>query len=777
MTLARGMGSYRKRNGVAKAPKNLAEPGIGATVDQQVRLYQESAGVENLASDPFVEEQARHAVMSGLKDVFNVMEFLRNKWLILYRLYRGETLVQYSYGRNQLHSPEPFKIVETLEPRLMREIFGSQRWYRLIGEDATWDENARAQEHLTMDQLRASRYRRKAATLIRNALIYGNAPQKTFWKQEIGHRRMRTARRVPDPDTPGGTMVELVEEKRQEILFDGNTTELISPFDIFGPPNASSAEDAEWMADRSGWPDFKVKQMGELGHWINLSALEDHPGSRDSTFGDEFKERKSYSYGVFDPREAQSAPHIPHYQVIDWWGPLVVKVDGKRYETRQCNVVMIEPGSANLIVRVTENPFWPGEKPYQMYRPIQLQDELFGIGALEMIARLSFEKDLKRNLYMAASQLQASPIYITSDEANIPDGQFVFEPGMNFRVPGDPTKAVFQLPMSPIGDTALKAENILTVDIRETAGTNSPQMGASDPFGSSSNTATEYSGNLQQADVRLSGLIESFDEDITMPMLSQMAMNNQQFMSWERVVREIGADGVRYRDQFLVRPEDLVGRFLVQPLAGMNLKQRQVQVQQLVSVLDRAAVINQMYGPQAVKVPRLLAKILQDGFDIRNVDDFIDVGADGSTTMLSALQEQELWYHGNVPPVRDGDNHYRHHVVHDAELKSERFQDLDKHSPETAGLARAHIADHMMKISLMQEIQERDVMMMAQQQAVQGMSPGAPGAPLPSEGAESPKFRQNEVERGEGKSDGGDGEGTGVKAQAGREAPNLGSTM
>ena len=108
MTLARGMGSYRKRNGVAKAPKNLAEPGIGATVDQQVRLYQESAGVENLASDPFVEEQARHAVMSGLKDVFNVMEFLRNKWLILYRLYRGETLVQYSYGRNQLHSPEPY---------------------------------------------------------------------------------------------------------------------------------------------------------------------------------------------------------------------------------------------------------------------------------------------------------------------------------------------------------------------------------------------------------------------------------------------------------------------------------------------------------------------------------------------------------------------------------------------------------------------------------------------------------------------------------------------
>src|SRR5690606_1299048 len=108
-------------------------------------------------------------------------------------------------------------------------------------------------------------------------------------------------------------------------------------------------DDAEWCADRSAMPDFKVKEMGELGHWINLEKLRDHPGSGDTSFGDEFKERKSYAYGVFDPREASWAPHIPHYEILDWWGPLVVRNDRGNLETRICNVVMVEPKSLQLV--------------------------------------------------------------------------------------------------------------------------------------------------------------------------------------------------------------------------------------------------------------------------------------------------------------------------------------------------------------------------------------------------------------------------------------------
>src|SRR5690606_34112720 len=151
--------------------------------------------------------------------------------------------------------------------------------------------------------------------------------------------------------------------------------------------------------------------------------------------------------------------------------------------TRICNVVMIDPDGLKLIVRVTENPFWHRGLPYQAWRPISLKEEFYGIGALEMIARLSLEKDTKRNLLMASTQLEANPMFAVSDEANVPGGQLIIQPGGTIRTSGDPTKAIVPIHIPKVSDSALKAENVLTVDIRETAGATSPSMGAKDPFG------------------------------------------------------------------------------------------------------------------------------------------------------------------------------------------------------------------------------------------------------------------------------------------------------
>src|SRR5690606_5529233 len=83
---SRGMGTYRRRKGTQPVlePYELTESAArdGTDAEQKARLYEESVGFPNLANDPFVVEQAKGAVLSGVKDVFNVMEFLRNKWLV-----------------------------------------------------------------------------------------------------------------------------------------------------------------------------------------------------------------------------------------------------------------------------------------------------------------------------------------------------------------------------------------------------------------------------------------------------------------------------------------------------------------------------------------------------------------------------------------------------------------------------------------------------------------------------------------------------------------------
>lgn len=777
-TAGRGMGAARKLAGTT--PIYTGYDLTESYEDNQnppkvARLYEEMVGFENLANDEFVAEQAKSAVLGCLKETLGTMEFLRNKWLILYRLWRGE-ITSASFGQS-LHSPTPFKIVESIHPRIMRTVFGSERWFQLYGVGEEDDVASRAQEALCRDQFRAMGYRGKTSRFIRDGLIYGTAIQKTYWKQKVEERAYRRARRVPNPESPGTTKVELQEVKEQKLMFDGNDCLPISIFDFLAPPAANSIDDAEWACDRSLWADYKVKEMVELGHWTGLEALADDPGSDGDTSPDEFKERKAYAYGVFDGRNAKQSPHVPHYQVIDWWGPLVIRRTNEggvpSYETRICNVVMVQPEGKALIARVTVNPFWHGKKPYQVWRPCDVSDELFGVGAIEMIARLSREKDKKRTLLMNATQLEGNPMWAVSDQSNIPPGQLVAQPGLVVRCP-DPKNSIVPLAFPGVSDAALKAENILEAEMREVSGVTAPVIGVNDPMGGASKTATQSNNDLDEANMRLSGAIGNFDLEVTCPMLEQMAWNNMQFCSYEKVIRDVGPMGVRFRDRFTISPEQLIGQFIVQPLSGFRLMTKTTQVQQLINLLDRAPVINQMYGPNAVKMPKLMAYIMENGFDIRNADEFIQLPPE-DTKLVTALEEHEAWYHGNVPPRRADDNDMRHALAHQEEIASERFEELERRDPGVAAKARAHVADHLRKLALVQEQQEKMLMEMGQAAAAQGITVGGEGAGAggpdgaaePGQDPESPKVRSNENEPG--------GEQREAKSEAMSNAPNGGA--
>jgi hypothetical protein len=196
-------------------------------------------------------------------------------------------------------------------------------------------------------------------------------------------------------------------------------------------------------------------------------------------------------------------------------------------------------------------------------------------------------------------------------------------------------------------------------------------------------------------------------------------------------------------------------------------------------------VINQQYGPKAVNMPRLFAYILESGFDIRNADEFIQRSPEESR-LLTALEEHELWYHGNVPPRRPDDNDLRHWLAHSEELKTDRFAQLEESDPATAAMARAHIADHMRKLARLAEMQEQMMMMMQQQATLQnlvgaGVDAGggmteelgpeggaAPeGAATPDQQPTSPKIRSNENQP--------QGSYADVKSPAMAGAPNAGA--
>lgn len=766
-----GLGSVQKRKGSSPIYTRHTEtetPDDLKDLAKQDRQYNESLP-PNLAGDRQIYDRAKFAVDMTINSVFNSMEYMRNKWLTLYRLYRGESLAQFGYGRIPLHSPEPFKAVETMHPRLFKALFAIEPWFLIYGQDFRDDMPAKHQTALCRAQMMDMDYLQTVRMLLREFCMYGTCVQKLYWRRNVRKVQYRHAQRIPNPDFPGTSKLILRDVEREEYEFDGNDAQPVSIFDFFAPLSSNGVRHMEWCADRSLVPDYQVRQRGEAGEWLNLDELEHVPGDEVQTFRDEMKERKNLSYGVSDSRQASTAPHVGHRECLDWYGPL--RLDGK--SEVMCQVTILDPRQKRCITVVREIPFWHGEKPYQVARYIALEEETFGIGLLESSARLSMELDAKKNLYHAAVQLESNPMMVVGSQANIPDSQLIAIPGLILRAESADDIKPFVMPR--VSESALQAMTELRTDFRETTGVTAPVMGESN-----SQTATQDQNDLNESNVRIGGGVKSFELELIAPMLNQMCWNNQQFMTRERVLNVIGPYGLRFEDRYSIKPEQITGRFVYIPMASVQLSSRAVQTQQLINLLDRAPQINQLTGTETIKIAALLSKIFREGFGFHDVANFIQVPP-SEAGVLTPTEEHELWYHGEVPPVKELDNQLRHYIAHMAELGTDAYQDFEKKHPEIADKARAHVAKHAVELEKMGMLQENQLMQATQMGAVSaaaqggGSEPGAEGGSgFAGSGQQpgSPGFRSSSgPESGMPKSAAGE-----IKSNAGMHAPNLGAS-
>lgn len=729
-------------------------------VEQDARIHHEAMGFKNLATDPELRERAKHAVLNSMKDSETVMEELHAKWLSLYRMYRGDSLADGVHGNVPLHEPEPYKAVETVHPRLMRSIFQQRPIFRLDGEEWEDEDASRHQTMLITHQLEDQRWRNTCDLLARELLIYGTCVQKTFWRQDIKEVQYQRVRRVPG-DRPGIEKNELQQVRREEMVFDGNVSRPVSIFDFYASPVTNPC-DAQWCGDRSLWPTYEIMRMGELGLWINLNEMRDHPGGEVVSMGDEYKERKFYSAGVYDSREAKAVPHISHYVCYDWWGPLDISKNKDGGKEVLCNVTMLDPKSKQLIVCIRQSPYWHGELPYQIARWVALHEELFGIGLLEPIARQSYELDAKKNQFHVATALEANPMVVADDTANIHDNQLIAVPGLVLRA--GTTESIKPLVVPKVSDAALQAMGELKQSIRETHGVTAPISGFQS--GSSSKTLGQHTSEVNEAAMRILGGLTRFEEELILPMVNQMAWNNQQFLSRAKTVRVLGAHGLSFDDRYTVRPENITGRFKAYAIASERLSTQLVQVQQLINLLDRAPVLNQAMGTELIKIRPLLLKIFREGFGFKDAGEFITVDP-REIGILSSTEEHEAWMHGVVPRVRDEDAHVDHFASHEQFFQTEHFTWLEKNMPHVAADALEHATKHLVKLTQNIELfsaqrnKAADQGSLAQLAQGNGSSAGGRGFNEPGQNPGSPNFRSEspneempEDEEGQSKSEG-----------------------
>lgn len=724
----------KRRGVVAKRAEFTDSPEFLRDPSQQAQWIASRMGHENLATRPDVAERARAVISQELAATRTTLEYLRNKWLILYRLYRGESLTKHFYGRSSVHVPEPFKAVETIVPRLISSLFDIEPWHKVVGRTKAYDASAQLMQSLIDQQVYEIDLVRRAERICRNLAIYGTSPGYTMWRQEIRNVQYRKTRRLPDPSNPGRFVTRMEDVSREEVVFDGNDYAPIELWDYFAPPLSPSVDEAEWAAHRRLYSFDEVREMGKAGLWENLRQLDDAVGDDHASFDDEFKQRKAYSIGVWDPNAELQAAGIGHFEVLERWGLFDIEGDGN---AEVCQIIAIQPAGRTVIVRVCRNPYWHGEKPYVVPRYITLEGEHFGIGVIEPIAKLSMELDQKRQLELAGTQLASNPMLIAVDGANIPDEQLIATPGLVLRAPtADGIKPLF---IPDVSDAAIKSQNRITSDIRETTGAVTTMMGGSER---GEETAYEVRSRMNESNVRIRGAIGNMEREFIIPLMQRFDWNNQQFQNTPKVVRAIGYAGLKWASEFVVTPEKITGQFNHVALAGHRLNQQFVQVQQLVNMLDRAPALN-MAQPGMIRLPQLVAKILQEGFGIRDVDELVELDTE-DTRALSAWEEHEAWKQGVVPPIHERENLLRHAKLHQDFVNGEEFAQIERDDPGTAAKVQAHIATTMAKIARLYEQQEQQLMLAAQARSVRGEEGGKPGGRgfnEPGQSPGSPNFR------------------------------------
>jgi len=758
MRLSLGMVEKRKAPKAAGSHTFEETPDVLTDIDQQAQWVADRMGFQNKASSPDICARAKQVIRSEMSLTKTTLEYLRNKWLILYRLYRGESLSRFFYRQSNFHAPEPYKAVETIVPRIMSALFENEPWFKFVGEKLSDDNAAKMMDALITHQVRDIDFVRRWETIIRDLCIYGSKPLYVFWKQEWREVNYRRPRRMPNPRLPGSSIVELEDISQEEVVSDTNDFCPLDIYDFYGPPLARDVESAEWCGHRTLYTSDKVKQQLQMGMWDNARELADLSGQDSANFDDEFKQRRAYSIGVWTPTAEMQSSYVGHYEVFERWG--LFDIDGTNTPV-PCQIVAIQPRGRCVIVRVCKNPYWHGRKPYVLPRYTRLDNEFFGIGVIEPIAKLSLELDEKRQLELAAQNLSSNPALIVDDSANVPDEQLVIQPGLVLRAGS--ADGIKPLIIPDVSDAAIKGAIRIQQDIRETTGASATMQGSSDA-GSGSETATAVTKKLDEGSARVRGTISNIEVDGLCPLLDMFAWNNQQFISVPMSIRAIGSAGLKWPTEMTVRPESITGKFRVVVLSGFLLNQHRIMTQQLVNLLDRAPVINQMQ-PGLIRLDELLFRVFRDGFGFKDAHEIINMDVE-RMGLPSALEEEELWMHGEVPPVRKGENLVRHLQSHNMWLRDEKAKWLLEHAPDIYAKCVAHVQDTMKEMAKLQEQQEAAMMVAMQQQALagpgQGGEAGGRGFAEPGQDPESPKFR-------------GPAKGDSAKSEATQQAPNEGA--
>jgi len=399
-----------------------------------------------------------------------------------------------------------------------------------------------------------------------------------------------------------------IPETKMVIVEDRPYLERISPFDMFIDPEATSLDDARWIAQRIMRPLEDVKADTKYGSTARRSV------ESDSVFS---------SGAEGDAKRRKIDPDIERVTIYEF------------YDLINETICVFSENSSDYLIDPKPIPYSFGH-PFEFIANYEVPDEFYPMGDLEMIEAPQQELNKTRSQMMNHRKKYGRK-YLYRASALGPEGRQGLESNEDniaIEVIDDnqPLQDVIMaVPITPLSSDLYQYSNIIQSDMDRVSGVNEYARGGSPEM---KRTATEAAMIQDASNARSSDKLALIELSIGR-IARKVVQLAQQYMTGEQVARVVGAEGQQL--WFDYEREDIEGEYDFNVEGGSTQPQNDTfRRQQAVALMGTLApMIGTVIDPAAIA-----KHVLQVGFGIKSPGKFMlppapPMGADPNVGMPS----------------------------------------------------------------------------------------------------------------------------------------------
>lgn len=526
-------------------------------------------------------------------------------WTDMVDLYRGESIFPHAgqSAEDRIAINQAFSTINVIYPA----ISVSRPEITVAANQPELETRAVFVQAMINHQWERYRFQEPFRQAVKDSLIIGHGWCKMLWsyeetEQELTEEefalRFQTA--VIDEQAMAAEeereVVEDAELARQiisaarETIVDRPVMERISPHDMFVNPEATSLQDARWIAQRI------VRHIDDV--------------KTDPAYSRKARENAMPGLTLADPHYARHQENYESNELIEVF---------EFYDLARQTMCTFTAGATEYLIRPRKMPYAFGH-PFEMIRNYEVPDHFYPMGDLEAIAPLVKELSKTRSEMMnhraryARKYVARKSAIAKTDLTKIAskrDGEVIFVEDDNFPLQ-DVIQPVNQIGMDPgLYNWSQAIEN----DIQDISGITEFMRGGG---GQIRRTATEASLLQDAANVRTAEKLDRVETFIA-NLATKLLQINQQYVTGQQAAKVIGRDGGSLWVPYT--REDIKGQYEFRVEAGSTVPKNETFRRQ--SALGMLQALGPFIATGQVNVEELLRVVLRDGFAIKNPEKFI----------------------------------------------------------------------------------------------------------------------------------------------------------